>query len=127
MPRRLERVNSVIREEISELLRLQVKDPRLGSFISVTGVSVAPDLKHATVYVSYFGSLEERRETIAALASAAGFFHRELTKRMNMRHVPELAFRWDDSIERGDRISQIMDRIAQEETEESSATEDASS
>jgi ribosome-binding factor A len=110
--RRLERVNSLIREEISDLLRIQVKDPRLGNFISITEVSTSPDLKHATVFVSYIGGVEERRETIAALSSASGFFHRELTKRLKMRHVPELSFQWDDSIERGDRISRIMDRIA---------------
>jgi len=113
--RRLERVNSLIREEISDLLRLQVKDPRLGSFISITEVATSPDLKHATVFVSYIGGVEERQKTIAALASASGFFHRELTKRLKMRHVPELSFEWDDSIERGDRISRIMDKIAAEE------------
>lgn len=112
MTRRLERVNSVIREEISDLLRLHVKDPRLGAFISITDIETSPDLKHATVFVSYFGSSEERQATMSALASASGFFHRELIKRLKMRHVPELSFRWDDSIERADRLSRLMDRIA---------------
>jgi ribosome-binding factor A len=109
--RRLERVNSVVREELSDLLRLHVKDPRIGSLLSITGVSVTSDLRQATVFVSYLGSVEERRETMAALASASGFLHRELTRRLSMRHAPELTFQWDDSIERGDRISRIMDQI----------------
>ena len=111
MTRRLERVNSVVREELSDLLRLQVKDPRIGSLLSITGVSVSSDLRQATVFVSYMGSVEERRETMTALASASGFLHRELTRRLSMRHAPELTFQWDDSIERGDRISRIMDQI----------------
>jgi ribosome-binding factor A len=117
LSRRLERVNSLIREEISDLLRVQVRDPRLGSLLSVTEVSTSPDLKHATVFVSNIGSLQERRETIAALASASGFLHRELTRRLKMRHVPDLTFAWDDSIERGDRISRIMDAIEDEKNE----------
>ncbi len=115
MARRLERVNSLIREEISDLLRRQVKDPRLGNFVAITGVVTSPDLKHATVFVSYFGDVEERKDTINALTAASGFFHHELTKRLKMRHIPELTFKWDDSIERGDRLLRLMDEVAAEE------------
>jgi ribosome-binding factor A len=121
--RRLERVNSLIREEISDLLRREIKDPRLGTFVTVTEVDVASDLKHATVFVSYIGNDEERRDILRALTSAAGFFHHELTKRLKMRHVPDLAFQWDDSIERADKLLRLMDEVASEErTEESDQT-----
>jgi len=112
---RLERVNSLIREELSELLRRDIKDPRLGTFVSITGVVTAPDLKNATVYVSYFGSNEEKQGTLKALASATGFLHHELVKRLDMRHVPDLHFQWDDSIERGARLLRLIDEVSAEE------------
>ncbi len=115
MARRLERVNSLIRQEVSQLLRREVNDPRLSSLISITEVETSSDLKHATVYVSDIGSNEEKRETLIALEAASGFIHHELTKRLNMRHVPELTFRWDNSIERGDRLLRLMDQVAKED------------
>jgi len=117
LTRRLERVNSLIREEISELLRLHVKDPRLGSFVSVTEVATSPDLRHATVFVSYFGTESEKQQTVSALTAASGFLHHELTKRLKMRHVPDLSFQWDDSIERGEHILRRMDEVAAERPE----------
>ena len=115
MNRRLERINSLIREELSELLRRNVKDPRLGSFVTITGVDTSSDMKHATVYVSYFGNTEERQGTVKTLTAAAGFFHHELVKRLDMRHVPDLHFQWDDSIERGDRLLRLIDEVSSEE------------
>lgn len=112
MSHRLERVNSLIREELSEMLRRDIKDPRLGTFVSITGVVTSPDLKNATIYVSYFGSNEEKQGTIKALVSATGFFHHELVKRLDMRHVPDLHFQWDDSIERGARLLHLIDEVS---------------
>ena len=116
MAHRIERVNSIIREEISELLQRQVKDPRLGDFIAVTEVTTSPDLKHAKVFVSQYGNEGERKKVLSGLASASGFFRSELAKRLKMRHVPELHFQWDDSIERGDHISQLIDEVSHRET-----------
>ena len=116
MAHRIERVNSLIRQEISELLQRQVKDPRLGNFISVTEVLTSPDLKYAKVFVSCIGSEEEKQKTLKTLTSASGFFRKELARRMKLRYVPELSFRWDDSIERGDRLSQLMDHLSHGET-----------
>lgn len=116
VPHRIERVNSVIRQEISELLQRQVKDPRLGGFIAVTEVTTSPDLKHAKIYVSQLGGEVDRRKVLSGLASASGFFRSELSKRLKMRHVPELHFQWDDSIERGDRLSQLIDQVSRPET-----------
>jgi ribosome-binding factor A len=115
MTRRLERVNSLIREELSDLLRREIKDPRLGSFVAITAVTTSPDLKHATVFVSNIGDAGTRQQTLDALSAAAGFFHHELTKRLSMRHAPDLSFQWDDSIERGERLLRLMDKVAADE------------
>jgi len=111
MAHRIERVNSLIRQELSELLQRQVKAPRLGNFITVTAVATSADMKYAKVFVSHMGSQEEKQETLGVLASASGFFRRELTKRLRIRRVPELSFQWDDSIERGDRLSRLIDQV----------------
>ena len=114
MAYRIERLNSLIRQEISQLLQRQVKDPRLGNFITVTEVSTTADLKYAKVFVSHLGSEKEKQETLSVLASASGFFRRELARRLKLRYTPELSFQWDNSIERGDRLLQLIDGIASE-------------
>jgi ribosome-binding factor A len=108
---RIERVNSVIRYEISQLLQRQVKDPRLGNFVTVTEVSTSPDLRYARVFISRIGSEEEKRETLSALVSASGFFRRQLAKRLRLRHIPELSFQWDDSIRRGAYLLELIDKV----------------
>jgi ribosome-binding factor A len=112
--RRLEKVNSLIREEISDVLRRDISDPRLGALLSINEVDTAPDLKHATVFVSNMGGADQRQEIVSALTAAAGFFHHALVKRLNMRQVPDLHFQWDDSIERGARLLKLMDEVAPE-------------
>ena len=112
MSHRIERVNNLIRQEISELLKRQVKDPRLGTFIAVTEVSTSPDLKYAKVFVSCLSSEEEKQATISVLAGASRFFRKELAKNLRLRRIPELSFHWDDSIERGDHIMQLIDQIS---------------
>ena len=115
MSHRIERVNSLIRQEISQLLQREVKDPRLSSFITVTEVITAPDMKHARVYISHLGTEAERQEALKTLTAAVGFFRRELAKTLKLRYTPELSFHGDDSIERADRISQLIDRVTSEE------------
>ncbi len=112
MTHRIERVNNLIRQEISELLQRQVKDPRLGSFVTVTEVSTSPDLKYAKIFVSRIGSEGEKQETLSVLAGASGFLRNELAKRLNLRRIPELSFQWDDSIERGTHLLQLIDKIS---------------
>ena len=116
MTRRIERVNNLFRHEISELLQRQVKDPRLGNFVAVTEVSISPDLRYARIFVSHMGSEEERQETLSALAAASGFFRRELAKRIRIRHIPELSFQWDDSIERGTHLLELIDQVTPDST-----------
>jgi len=116
MTRRIQRLNNLIRHEISELLQRQVKDPRLGSFVTITEVSISPDLRHARIFVSRIGSEEEKQETLSALASASSFFRRELTRRLRLRRIPELSFQWDDSIERGVHLLKLIDQVTTDNT-----------
>ena len=109
------RVNSLIRQELSEMLRRDIKDPRLGTFVTVTAVATAPDMRHAKVYVSRIGSDEEKHETLRALGSAAGYLRREMAFRLKLRRMPELAFHWDDSIERGDRLLRMIEGVTSED------------
>jgi len=112
MAHRIERVNQLLRREISELLQRQVKDPRLGSLIAVTEVETSADLKYAKVFVSCMSSDEEKKDILKGLASAAGFLRKELTGNLKLRRIPEFSFYWDDSIERGDHLMQLIDRVS---------------
>lgn len=121
MTRRVQRLNNLIRQEISELLQRQVKDPRLGSFIAVTEVSISSDLQNAKIFVSHIGNEEQKQETMSALTSASGFFRSELSKRLRLRRIPELSFQWDNSIERGAHLLELIDQVtAHSQTEQHS-------
>ncbi len=115
MSHRIERINNLIRQEISELLQRQVKDPRLGTFIAVTEVSTSPDLKFAKVFVSRISNQAEKEETMQALEAAAGFLRKSLMKNLRLRRVPDLHFYWDDSIERADRLFRLLDQASAED------------
>jgi ribosome-binding factor A len=116
MSHRIERVSSLMRHEISDLLQRQVKDPRLGQFVSVNEVSLSPDLKYARVFVSCMGSQEEKEAILSGLGAAANFLRNQLAKRLRLRRIPELSFEWDESIERGDRLLRLMDQLNAEDT-----------
>lgn len=118
MTRRTERLNDLIREEISELLRRKVKDPRLDCFLTVTKVSTSPDLKHAKVFVSVMGSEGEKKEAMEGLASASGFFHRKLMECLSIRRVPQLSFHRDDSIEQAAHVLNLMKEVVSNEDTE---------
>ena len=108
----IERVNSLLRQTLSELLQREVKDPRLGGFITITAVDTSADMKHAKVYVSILDGDEDREEILGALTIAAGFFRREMARGLRLRRIPQLTFQWDDSIERGDRLLRMMDEVS---------------
>ncbi len=113
MSRRTDRVNDLLREELSELLRREVKDPRVShGMVSITEVQVSPDLRHATVFVSHLGEATERDEVLRGLAAAAHFLRGELVHRLKMRTVPELLFRFDPSIERGARLASLIHDVS---------------
>jgi len=120
MAHRIERVGNLIRHEITELLQRQVKDPRLGNFVTVTEVSISPDLRYAKVFVSCIGSEEVKRDTLSGLAAASGFLRNQLSKRLRLRRIPELSFHWDDSIERGAHLLQLIDEVSANTTPEHS-------
>jgi len=117
MSRRTERVNDLIREELSDLLLREVRDPRLGGLISITRVEVSPDLSTARVFVSVMAAEAEQSEALTALTAAAGFLHRELKKRIEIRRVPILSFRLDQSIARGAEVLSLLSDVAKNEAE----------
>lgn len=121
MFKRCEKVAEAIHEEISALLVKGVKDPRIG-FVTVTGVKVTDDLHLATVYFSVIGNEEARKGAEAGLNSAKGFLRREIGKVLRMRYVPDLLFKYDDSVEYGSRIESLLKQI--HETEQPDAEKD---
>ncbi len=118
MSRRTSRVSELLREEISELVQRDLKDPRLeGAFLSITEVEVTADLRTAAVFVSHLGSSEERDEALAGLQSASAFLERELRRRLRLRRTPSLSFRFDPSIERGARLASTIAELARDRDE----------
>jgi ribosome-binding factor A len=117
MSRRTERVNDLIRDELSDLLLREVRDPRLGGLISITRVEVTPDLFSARVFVSVMGTETEQKDALHALNAAAAFFHRELKQRLQIRRVPFLSFRLDTSIAEGAEVLALMDEVARKDRE----------
>jgi ribosome-binding factor A len=115
--RRPARVGEMLRIEISELLVHGLRDPRLG-LVTVTDVKMSPDLKHARIYVSVLGSLEERKNSLSVLNHAAPHLRHELGARMRLRIVPELSFHYDESIEYGARIEALIQQTHTMEPEE---------
>ena len=113
--RRLVRINEQLREEIADLIRRELKDPRLAGLISVTAVEAAPDLATGKVFVSVMGSEEDKKASLATLRHAAGFFRHELTERLRLRRVPELVFQLDQSIERGDHVLDLLRQLRHEQ------------
>lgn len=112
MSRRTQQVGEFLREEVDDIIRREVDDPRIG-FFSITRVEVPPDLRSARVFISVLGTDEERTATLAALRSAAGFIRRHLKPRLRMRQIPELEFRDDRSMEHAERIGQVLRQINQ--------------
>lgn len=115
MSRRTSRVSELLREEISDLVQRDLKDPRLeGAFLSITEVEVSADLRVASVYVSHLGSAEERDDALAGLQSASPYLERELRRRLRMRRTPSLTFQFDPSIERGARLASTIADLARD-------------
>jgi ribosome-binding factor A len=112
MTRRTERLNHLIQRELSDLLHKHINDPRLNGLISVTGVEIAKDLNNATVSISALGDNIDREAVLKGFKSAAGFLRRELAHRLNIRVTPVLSFEFDDSIERGVKLVNLIDGVA---------------
>jgi ribosome-binding factor A len=107
LSRRTRQVGEFLREELSDIIRTEVKDPRIG-FFSVTHVEMSSDLRLARVYVSVLGADEERVATLTALRSASGFIRHHLKPRLRMRQIPDLDFRDDRSMEHAEEIARTL-------------------
>lgn len=125
MSRRTRQVGEFLREELTDIIRREVKDPRIG-FMSLTTVEMSPDLRSARVFVSVLGTDEERADTLAALRSASGFIRHHLKPRLRMRQIPELDFRDDRSMEHAAEIARAISEIRQELDERPAHEGDAS-
>lgn len=115
MSRRTERLNHLLRQEITELLQREAKDPRLSVMVSITRVSVSADVHHAKVFVSVMGTDEEKTGLLAGLRAASGFLRRELSGRLSLRYTPELSFSYDDTMEQAGKVIQLIDQVSSSE------------
>ena len=111
---RMRRVDEAMRAVLSDAIAKDLKDPRIG-FVTVTGVKTSPDLRHARVYVSVLGNDPEREGSLDGLRSAHGFLQRRLADELTLKHTPSLTFEYDESVDRGMRISQLLDENDPEE------------
>lgn len=108
------RVSELIQRHLTELLRTRVNDPRV-QLVTITDVEVNADTTQAQVYFTTLGGPEAREETLEGLKSANGFLRRELGQGLRLRNIPELIFQWDESFERGERISSLLDQLKADE------------
>jgi len=110
---KVERINNIIQREISNILQFEMKDDRLG-FVTITAVKTTNDLSLATVYVNFLGKDERNEKGLEILNHSKGFIRSSLAKKMDIRKVPELAFKLDDSMEKGRKIDMILNEINKE-------------
>ncbi|MFA6170621.1 MAG: 30S ribosome-binding factor RbfA [Candidatus Margulisiibacteriota bacterium] len=111
---RVERVEEVIRDEVSKIIRQEVNDPRIG-FVSITKVEMSPDLRNANIHVSIFGDEKQKTEAMDGLRSATRFIRGELGNRVDFRATPEIRFVRDDSLEKGSRVLNLIRKLKNEE------------
>ena len=109
-PGRMRRVDVAVRAVLSDAIAKDLRDPRVG-FVTVTGVKTSPDLRHARVYVSVLGDVHTRSESLAGLRSAHGFLQGRVASELTLKHTPMLTFEYDESVDRGMRISQLLDDL----------------
>jgi ribosome-binding factor A len=112
------RINGEVQRELSTLINRELKDPRINPMTTIVAVDVAPDLKHAKIYISVLGDEESCKNTIAGLKSAAPFLRSQLAKSVNLRNTPELTFVLDQSIEYGVNMSRLIDEVIKKDDAE---------
>ena len=125
MPERMRRVNETVRAVLAEAV-LELKDPRIG-FVTVTGVATSPDLRTATVYVSVLGSERKRDLSLAGLAAAHGPLQARLASELRLKRTPQLTFEYDPSVERGVRMTKLIDELAPDDDPDGSPGGDGGS
>lgn len=108
--RRQRKVSSLLRDEISQIIQQEMKDPRLG-FVSITRVDVSPDISSARVFVSIFGTEQEQGDALEALVGATGFIRHILAPRLSMRTIPQIHFQLDQSMQHAENISRLLNEL----------------
>ena len=122
--RRVSRVSSLIKREVSQMLLNGIKDDRVGSgMVSITDIDLSGDLQHATIFVSIYGTKEAKIETMEGLKASTAFVRKELGNRIRLRRTPEIIFEEDTSLERGDRMLNLLNEISQDRQEQETVTE----
>lgn len=111
------RINGEVLKELSNIIRSEIKDPRINHMTSVVAVEVAPDLKTCKAYISVLGDEKSQQDTIAGLKSAEGYIRRELARTVNLRNTPEIKFILDQSIEYGINMSKLIDEVTKKDDE----------
>lgn len=111
---RTDRLNSLLKEVISEVIKREVRNPHISELVTVTRVQITKDLHHAKVYVSVIGTEQEKKATLEALTSAAGFIAVHSSHKVVMRYFPELSFKLDDSVDKHMRIEELLGKINEE-------------
>lgn len=107
------RINGEVLKELSNIIRSEIKDPRINPMISVVAVEVAPDLKTCKAYISVLGDEKSQKDTITGLKSAEGYIRRQLARTVNLRNTPEIRFILDQSIEYGINMSKLIDEVTE--------------
>lgn len=118
------RINGEVLKELSNIIRSEIKDPRIHPMTSVVSVQVAPDLKTCKAYVSVLGDEDAKKDTIKGLKSAEGYIRRQLAKNLNLRNTPEITFISDQSIEYGVNMSKLIDEVTRKDNEAKSGRKD---
>jgi len=119
---RQEQIQDRLVEEVSDILRRDLKDPRLG-FVTVTGAEISRDLRHAKVFISVMGGDEQKRDALNALRRTAGYIRGEFARRAHLRVAPEIDFHFDEGIARGARIFELLHQIKSESQSDESSPE----
>ena len=110
------RINGEVQRTLAEIIRADIKDPRISPLTSVVSVEVAPDLKTCKAWISVYGEEQERKDTLEGLKSAEGYIRRALERRVNLRNTPEIRFIVDQSIAYGVKMSKLIDEVNRKET-----------
>ena len=111
------RINGEVLKELSNIIRSEIKDPRINPMTSVVSVEVAPDLKTCKAYISVLGDEQSQKDTFTGLKSAEGYIRRELARTVNLRNTPEIKFILDQSIEYGINMSKLIDEVTQKDSD----------
>ena len=111
------RINGEVLKELSNIIRSEIKDPRINPMTSVVSVEDAPDLKTCKAYISVLGDEQSQKDTITGLKSAEGYIRRELARTVNLRNTPEIKFILDQSIEYGINMSKLIDEVTQKDSD----------